>query len=173
MNPLNKIAEGYQKWQYIMSAIFLLQMSFIIMEYLDRNGGIRRYQNEDGTLTTEGKIRYAKSLSRGDKLLDKNKNRSSMYKTAAVKTAARTAAIVALGKGIAIDLSKLGLLSGSLVFAAGPVSSAVMAPIIATGAAFTMRDIYKAVRADRDISESYKAGNIQRKYRKTAAKYGL
>lgn len=47
---------------------------------LGQKWGIRRYQNLDGTFTPEGKARYAASLYRGKKALDRNKNRGSGYK---------------------------------------------------------------------------------------------
>lgn len=126
--------------------------------------GIRRYQNPDGSLTTEGKIRYARSVYRGNKALDRNKNRGTKYKTAAVKVAARAGILTALGKGFVLNMG-YGM---TLAVAAPP---AVMPALLGIAAAFTVNDLYKAIRQDADISNAYNEGDIQKKYRETYTKF--
>lgn len=45
-------------------------MNFIIMEQKVKNGGLRRYQNQDGSLTPEGRERYGKDYDKNG--YDKN-----------------------------------------------------------------------------------------------------
>lgn len=56
-------------------------MNYIIMVSSDRNGGIRRYQNPDGSLTDAGRKRYASEAKKNIGNRDKIKN-TEAYKKA-------------------------------------------------------------------------------------------
>ena len=40
-----------------------LKRNYNITESKDKNGGVRRYQNKDGSLTADGRKRYADSIA--------------------------------------------------------------------------------------------------------------
>lgn len=128
--------------------------------------GIRRYQNEDGTLTEAGKERYARkearrqaSVSRGEALLDKNRSLPG----AIGRGAARQAAINA-GKIAA---------TAALAAVAATSLSAMSYPLIMAGAyavdglslGLTVGNIVKMTRQFTDISRAQGEGIVRKKDR--------
>ena len=69
---------------------------------LGQKWGVRRYQNEDGTLTPAGRERYRETITRGEKLLNKGKTPTGTlgksFAKAAIRTGATALAVPATGR---------------------------------------------------------------------------
>ena len=59
-----------------------MKPNFTTMALKVRSGGVRRYQNPDGTLTAKGKKRLAKNQQYRDKLVNKAQKRADRHRTA-------------------------------------------------------------------------------------------
>lgn len=136
---------------------------------LGQKWGVRRFQNEDGSLTEEGKRRYLASLYRGTTALNKNKNRGSAYKSTAIKGIVRGLTVAGIKNVVKNGMKyAIGNTGASIIIPAGVVSPPVMAGILALSATLTVKDLYKAIRQDKDIAAAYEAGQTQKKYREAA-----
>lgn len=133
--------------------------------------GIRRYQNEDGTLSEAGRkrqSRYDKTIERGKSLLDKNRTKAGAVGRTVGRQALLqigvSAAATALGAASAAKLlNSYGSINDLTKFASTVTkgSSAIQTLFIAGTAA----NIVKGARDYRDIGRAQKAGYTQRKYR--------
>ena len=132
--------------------------------------GIRRYQNDDGTLTLEGRARYGKgqerkdakfelSTQRGEKLIDKGRSKAG----ALGRTVGRQALIEA-GKFIAdAALTTVGIASLSSPAAFAAITAGQIAANAIWGGA-TVANAVKGIKDYRDIAR----GEARRQYRTSA-----
>ena len=153
--------------------------------------GIRRYQNEDGTLTAAGKAKYGTkenfdrylankqrskekmredrqkaSIARGTKLMDKNRSRGGEVARGIGKQAAIGLATKAGIAAVSVLAAKSYMSAPESAWKNTVLATAGMTALAGLGLGLTIHNVGKTARNVNDISKAKKAGVVRKKDRR-------
>lgn len=138
---------------------------------LGQKWGVRRYQNPDGTLTTEGRARYGDtkqerkearrelSIERGNVLLDKGRTKAGAIGRGIGREAAimlGKTAIAAIAAGTLIKTLESNDLADSEVLKIAKGTSVIDGILAAGAVGLTAANVVKTVKQYKDISRAKK-----------------